>query len=138
MLLCFFFSWRVTFRATKLKPLGQIRDIDLFYKPLWSSSIDCCAPFKILTLYIQCHLYHKMSKYFNSHIIARTVICSSKLKCEYLSVVRAYFYIETATELEKGLVRSICNQQKFYIFTLWEWKQRTRMEINKNQTDVQF
>lgn len=79
-----------------------------------------------------------MIKYFNSHIIARIVMCSSKLKCEYLSAVRAYFYIETATALEKGLVTSICNQQKFCIFTQWEWKQRAWMEINKNQMDVQF
>lgn len=79
-----------------------------------------------------------MIKYFNSHIIARTVMCFSKLKSEYLSVLRAYFYIETATALEKSLVRLICNQQKFYIFILWEWKQRACMEINKNQMDMQF
>lgn len=65
-------------------------------------------------------------------------MCSSKLKCEYLSVIRASLYIETATALEKSLVRLICNQKKFYIFTLWEWKQRACVEINKNQMDVQF
>lgn len=64
-------------------------------------------------------------------------MCSSKLKYEYLSVIRAYLFIKTATALEKGLVRLICNQQKFYIFTLWEWKQSAYMEINKNQMDMQ-